>query len=480
MTAANAGDAHTLQALLRRTGDANAYRRWREQIASAGHCSHPIRLSGQVLRADPTTGEVESSYSTKDEPDGFLYVSCENRRSSVCPTCSQVYRSDTWQLIAAGLRGGKGVPDTVVDHPALFATLTAPSFGAVHSQRLQGGRIRPCRRAAGECGHGNPRGCDARHADGESLLGIPLCMDCYDYRGLVLWNHTAGELWRRTMIALYRQMARATAQPPTSLRSRVRISFTKVAEYQRRGVVHLHAVIRLDAAPPKGQPEVVLPPPAGYSVELLATVLQEVVPQVTAPIPNVGDQTTRIATWGSQLDIRPISAGQNTSPSAIAAYIAKYSTKSTDAIGARLTRRLRPEDVLLLDPARHVDRLALTSWRLGGRTGLEGLRRWAHMLGFGGHFATRSRRYSTTLTAVRGERGAYVRGRTNRGEQGEPVGQWAYRGSGYLNDADALLAAAGAAERMFATEQAREQRRRDRRRASVVDTGGGAATPCGC
>lgn len=477
MNADDAADERTLQALLRRTSDANVYRRWREQIASAGHCSNPIRLSGQVFHADPATGEVESSYSTDDEPDGLLYVSCENRRASVCPTCSQVYRSDTWQLIAAGLRGGKGLPGTVADHPALFATLTAPSFGAVHSQRLQGGRIRRCRRVAGTCCHSNPRGCNARHVDEDPLLGIPLCMECYDYRGVVLWNHTAGELWRRTMISLYRQMARTTGQTPTSLRSRIRISFTKVAEYQRRGVVHLHAVIRLDAAPPKGHPDVVEPPPPGYDIELLADALRETIPRVTVPMPDVGDQTSRVATWGTQLDVKPISAGSDAGPTAIAAYIAKYSTKSTDAIGARLTRRLRPEDVLLLDPDRHVDRLALTSWRLGGRTGLEGLRRWAHMLGFGGHFATRSRRYSTTLTAIRDERGAYMRGRSNRGEQGEPVGEWAYRGSGYLNDADALLAAAGAAERMFATEQAREQRRRDRWRAGVLDTGAEAETP---
>jgi Replication initiator protein, pSAM2 len=35
----------------------------------------------------------------------------------------------------SGLRGGKGVPQTVAEHPLVFATFTAPSFGPVHTIR---------------------------------------------------------------------------------------------------------------------------------------------------------------------------------------------------------------------------------------------------------------------------------------------------------------------------------------------------------
>ena len=34
---------------------------------------------------------------------------------------------------------------------------------------------------------------------------------------------------------------------------------------------------------------------------------------------------------------------------------------------------------------------------------------WAHMLGFRGHFSTKSRAYSTTMGALRAERAAYQR-----------------------------------------------------------------------
>ncbi len=38
-----------------------------------------------------------------------------------------------------------------------------------------------------------------------------------------------------------------------------------------------------------------------------------------------------------------------------------------------------------------------------------GLRRWAHLLGFGGHFLTKARRYSTTFAALRAARANYRR-----------------------------------------------------------------------
>jgi hypothetical protein len=57
-----------------------------------------------------------------------------------------------------------------------------------------------------------------------------------------------------------------------------------------------------------------------------------------------------------------------------------------------------------------VAELVRACWELGGRPSLVGLRlrKWAHMLGFGGHFSTKSRHYSTTLGALRRARVAYA------------------------------------------------------------------------
>jgi hypothetical protein len=132
-----------LQEVIDRAGP--GYERWAEQVAATGYCVHPVRLRGRVEHADPATGEVRTVYDTDREPDATLLKACGNRRVSVCPSCSATYQADQFQLLAAGLRGGKGVPETVAEHPRLFVTFTAPSFGRVHTRRAHGLLVYPCR-----------------------------------------------------------------------------------------------------------------------------------------------------------------------------------------------------------------------------------------------------------------------------------------------------------------------------------------------
>jgi hypothetical protein len=108
----------------------HGYDRWAELVAQAGYCHHPIRLVGRIEHADRATGEVRQVYDSEREPDGVLLKACGTRRESRCPSCAATYRADAYQLLAAGLKGGKGVPESVAGHPRLFVTFTAPSFGA--------------------------------------------------------------------------------------------------------------------------------------------------------------------------------------------------------------------------------------------------------------------------------------------------------------------------------------------------------------
>jgi hypothetical protein len=70
------------------------------------------------------------------------------------------------------------------------------------------------------------------------------------------------------------------------------------------------------------------------------------------------------------------------------------------------------------------------------------------MLGFRGHFSTRSRRYSTTVGALRAERAEHARVETTTGrlplfdeDTVLVIAHWAYAGRGH-SPGDALLAAA--------------------------------------
>jgi hypothetical protein len=133
-----------------------------------------------------------------------------------------------------------------------------------------------------------------------------------------------------------------------------------------------------------------------------------------------------------------------------------------------LDRRLGADDLDHLDglPA-HVAKLVRACWELGGRPELERLRlrAWAHMLGFGGHWSTKSRRFSTTFTILRRARVAFAKRR--RAKDGVPldawgrpeddqavivVASWVYVGAGYQTEGERWLALSAAA-------RAREQRR---------------------
>src|SRR5262245_47675401 len=185
---------------------------WRDAARRVGNCAHPVRLRGQVHQVDRATGELREVYATDREPDGLLRKPCGNRRASVCPACAEVYRQDAYQLLRAGLAGGKGVPESVAEHPALFVTFTAPSFGPVHTYRTnRAGRLLPChpRRRPEVCPHGVRLDCRRVHPAGDPRVGEPLCARCYQYAAHVLFNAIAPELWRRTTIYLPRALAHA-------------------------------------------------------------------------------------------------------------------------------------------------------------------------------------------------------------------------------------------------------------------------------
>jgi Replication initiator protein, pSAM2 len=232
-------------------------------------------------------------------------------------------------------------------------------------------------------------------------------------------------------------------------------------------------VIRLDAATECRCPGCLAPPPEPFTAGLLEEALRQAVPAVRVPCPAVEGGSARYARWGEQLDVRNITRGEDEagelSAEQVAGYIAKYATKATESFGAGLDRRLTDADDLdrLDSLAPHVAELVRSCWELGGRPELDGLRlrAWAHMLGFGGHWSTKSRRYSTTFTVLRRARVAYAKRR--RARDGIPldafgrpeedqvvivVASWAYVGAGYATEGERWLALSAAA-------RARERRR---------------------
>lgn len=292
----------------------------------------------------------------------MLRVACGNRRASRCPACAWTYAGDTYHLIRAGITGDeqKDVPATVRDHPRVFATLTAPSFGAVHN-RPDTGRCR----------------CGASHAEDDAALGTALDQERYDYAGAA---------------------ARASV-----------------------------------------------------------------------PVPCSRDHPARTLRWGSQVDVQPIGAlgHEELTEQAVASYVAKYATKAAETTGTVDHRIGELAELDRLPLPAHTQRLIEACWHLDDTYQERRLARWAHMLGFRGHFSTKSRRYSTTLGALRQVRADY-RARQERRERGLSedlddtegstlvLAHWTYAGQGHT-PGESWLAATIAKEIRLNRETAREE-----------------------
>ncbi len=209
------------------------------------------------------------------------------------------------------------------------------------------------------CPHGVPLSCTARHDDGDPCLGEPLCLECFDHRGAVIWNNTLGALWRYTTIYVPRALAREREVTQEQLKREVRTAYVKVAEYQRRGLVHLHVLARLDRAMPDYRAEEIRPPAGVYTGELLEQAIRAAVADVSAP--SRKSSATHRVRWGSELDVRVLESGEERGE--IAGYLAKYATKSTEQAGG-LLHRIDPEHVDRAPVREHVRRYMRTAFDL--------------------------------------------------------------------------------------------------------------------
>ena len=159
-----------------------------DEVRSRG-CARPIKLSSGI------------------------WVRCGSRVKSLCESCAELYRLD-WAAIARS-----GVFDGPIEQFKFYLlTLTAPSFGAVH-RVPKSGKALQCK-------------CGATHSPEDAgLRGVPLDKTSYDYSGQVAWNRDNGILWTNTV---------------RRIRDRWdSFEFFLVREWQDRGVLHLHVIVRI-------------------------------------------------------------------------------------------------------------------------------------------------------------------------------------------------------------------------------------------
>ena len=151
---------------------------------------------------------------------------------------------------------------------------------------------------------------------------------------------------------------------------------------------------------------------------------------LTVTVPDSpGDGDGRVLRFGTQTDTQPLQPNRGNGPGevtprrsgrSVAAYLAKYVTKSVAEFGVGI-RRMSPLAVAELDVTAHVRAILTTITDMAAHRAYDGMDRWLHTLGYRGHITTKSRLFSTTMGALRAYRATWTRQqhtRASRDNQG--------------------------------------------------------------
>lgn len=165
-----------------------------------------------MTRADTHTGEITNHAYAKP---------CGSRLAAKCSHCSNVYRGDAISVLQSGLKGSEN--STV---PFTFITFTAPGadvFGHTHQRVVviaKSGRS-----------HVSWCGCRQVHAEDDEFIGTPLDPATYRFDRAADFNAHASRLLTVTMQRLGRVVGR-------------KLSYARVAEFQTRGLIHFHVIVK--------------------------------------------------------------------------------------------------------------------------------------------------------------------------------------------------------------------------------------------
>lgn len=252
-------------------------------------------------------------------------------------------------------------------------------------------------------------------ARGPLCIGAPVHTTCFNYLAAAHWNAHVSRLWTATAKEILR---RARARLPRGSKSRVRpFPYIKVVEFEARGLIHVHVLVRGAPLPPK---------------ELLNAVRAA---RVDAP--GYGLDAVR---WGLHARVELLPPGAEEQAHRRFSYLSKYVTKcvvevipaSRGAIATHLDRfRAAAEAV--------VSHSALPRCRCAGTRTCRRCRQIADNLGYAGHVLTKSQSWGRSFAAVREQRRAWG---ARRQRDPAPAAQWPYAGRSWDLDHAAMRDAA--------------------------------------
>ena len=385
------------------TGPGHGYARWAEQVAATGYCPHPVRLAAGSTT--PTRRRARSARSTR--PTGSRTPPSSRPAEPACLGLPVVLGDLPGRQLPAPRRrpaGRQGHPRDGQRPSSAVRHLHRPRRSARSTAaRPKGGWCSPSPLPAGQrCPHGR------RVAVGSATT--PTTRD-WASRCVPAATRPAprccGTLLRAAVVPDHHLSIPGAGPARGVVGGRTPAAGTDLVCQGRRvpaagrGPLPRH---HPPGRPPTAAARLVTPPAAEFSAGAPRRTVRHAAGhrRVSSPAvdPDPGERLVYAGanspTSESSLDLRRGRAA----PEQVAGYLAKYATKATEAPGTPWIAASASQHggVAPADPSGRAHRRLL---------GARAAPRWrgfgclVHMLGFGGLFSTKSRRYSITLTEIR-------------------------------------------------------------------------------
>lgn len=267
--------------------------------------------------------------STNPETGELVRARCMSQNEKACQSCARLNRMYSMRLIGSGCNVNEtdGITaESLSSFAFYFLTLTAPSFKAMHT--------------AGQCR------CGTWHERSAGVVSTPLDFKSYRWRDQVEWNRDASALFTHTVQELQR------AIPD--------LEWTAAREWQRRGAIHFHVIVRVRREIDQAQ--------------------------VYGELVKARTRSLKGAAWGRQFDIKGIGADGISNTVAYMAKIVSYTAKGQIESGGGVERLMMRDRLTRAAQRIKCHKPDCAGMKCGGR---------AHTnLGYAGHLRTQSQGWS--------------------------------------------------------------------------------------
>jgi len=251
-------------------------------VVAATKCSHPVTLVPECVHlgnGDIFTGKP-------------IEKPCGSRLADRCEYCSQVYAADARSVFNGGVES-----DPVQESHFTFLTLTAPGsevFGKTHQRVTRTvGKDKAEKIIVLQCS------CKRRHRQDDAAIGTPIDPSTYRYDLATDFNKSASRLLAVTLQRLSRRHGE-------------KLRYARVAEFQKRGLLHFHILIRGEVSPTQ-------------IAAVVKGVRNEAGDWVVKPVQH-GEWT-----WGEQVDVRVVSSDDKGKVGYYLRKLISYSTKGANS-----------------------------------------------------------------------------------------------------------------------------------------------------